>query len=155
MQEFKEFSNGDIDQRLSRLVKSERKITHLVLQHIAEVHRRRIFLDFGYASTFEYLTARHGYCESSAYRRLQAAQVFMRDPEVGAKLENGKINLTQMSKVEQCLKQQVKAGKKMLDAIQIGAVIEALEDKSLLETSRILSRRATSASCWYILRRSL
>ena len=111
LNELIQFTNTEIDARFARLVKSERKITHLVLTHIAEVSRRKLYLDYGLTSVYQYLTQRHGYCESSAYVRMDAAKVFAANPHLHEKIEEGSIKLSQLAKVQRCVKQKLKAQK--------------------------------------------
>ncbi|MBC7370586.1 MAG: HNH endonuclease [Bdellovibrionaceae bacterium] len=145
------FTNQEIDERITRLAKSERKITHLVLSHIEEVRRRKIYLDYGLTSTFQYLTKRHGYCESSAYLRIQAAKVLARHPELQQKIESGSVKLTQLAKVQKCAAQistppRVDEGATATNATMLDqnrscekTALAQLENKSGFETDKILA----------------
>lgn len=122
------FTNQEIDERMTRLAKSERKITHLVLSNIEEVQRRKIYLDYGLTSTFQYLTKRHGYCESSAYLRIQASKVLARHPELQDKIESGSVKLTQLAKVQKCVTQISAQSDGGLDNRPRGELGSKLED---------------------------
>ena len=89
-------SSAKVLSNLERLVKSERKIMHLVLVHLVEVERRKLFLELGYESIYKFLTQHLGYSEDAAYDRMAGARVLKSAPEVITKLEEGSINLTQL-----------------------------------------------------------
>ncbi len=101
-------SNQDLIARTLKLSHTERKITHLILQHLIEIENRKLFAELGYNSMFIFLTQHLSYSESAAYRRLQAARLLKQIPEVAHKLENGSLNLTQLTEVQKCLHQELK-----------------------------------------------
>ena len=133
-----QYSNEDILQRLEKLVRTERKITHLVLSHINEVRRRRLFAELGYSSLHEYLVKHLGYADDSAYRRDQAARVLLQAPQVAEKLENGSLNLTQLTQVQRCLRQELKTGE-LISPAKTAGVLQLLENKNNYESQRILA----------------
>lgn len=54
-------SNETLIAEFHQLVRSERKITLQILQMVAEIDRRKIFLARAYPSLFEFLTKEFGY----------------------------------------------------------------------------------------------
>ncbi|MBO9665665.1 MAG: hypothetical protein J7501_02490, partial [Bdellovibrio sp.] len=84
-------SNDELIGRLETLCANERKITHLILWHIIEVETRGLHLDMGFDSMYSYLTKKLGYSEDAAYRRISAARVLKKAPEISEKIENGTI----------------------------------------------------------------
>jgi len=131
-------SNHEVLNEMDRLVKSERKITHTILNHINEIESRRLYAELGYDSMFKYLTQRCGYGEDSAYRRLQAARVLKKNPEIALKLEQGSLNLTQLTQVQKCLKQERKVGV-IFRPVQTLQILEQIENKSSFETKKVLA----------------
>ncbi len=105
-----EIGNHELLNRLEKLSRTERKITHLILCHILEVESRKLFADRGFSSCFEYLTQGLGYSEGSANRRLQSARLLRQLPEIGEKIEAGSLNLTQLSQLQRCIRLQKKSG---------------------------------------------
>lgn len=134
----KSISNIELTNRLNKLVRTERKITHLILEHIIEFESRKLYAEHGYPNMFTYLTKKLGYGEDSAYRRLQAARVLKRLPEVANKIECGNLNLTQLTQVEKCLNADKRQGilKSSQDTRQI---LEKLENCTGYETKKILA----------------
>ena len=155
MENLEALTNSEIDARMGRLAKSERKITHLVLLHIAEVQRRKMYLDYGLTSIFQYLTKRHGYCESSAYLRMDAAKVLERNPQLQSRIEDGSVKLSQLAKVQKCVRQQMRQtseesaspstekcdvfGKEEANNIVEAALLDRLENQTSFETDKILA----------------
>ncbi|MGZ6434033.1 MAG: HNH endonuclease, partial [Pseudobdellovibrionaceae bacterium] len=123
---------------LEKLVPSERKVTHLVLLHINEFELRSLYLELGYHSLYKYLTQGLGYAENAAYDRIHAAQVLKKSPSLSSKLEEGSLNLSQLVKVEQSLKQEEKAGK-ALSPEGTQELLAKIENKTLFETKQILA----------------
>ena len=132
-------SNSELLKRLEKLACIERKITHLILWHINEVESRRLYAELGFDSMFKYLTQSLGYGEDSAYRRLQAARLLKQAPKVAEKLESGALNLTQLTQVQKCIKQELKEGRKV-DLKTTEAVLEKIENKTSFETLKCLAK---------------
>jgi hypothetical protein len=87
-------SNKDLDASLKFHVASERKIIHVVLEHIVEVNSRRLFLDMGYSTLYDYLVNECKYSGSAAMRRISAAQLLREVPAMAEKIKTGEINLS-------------------------------------------------------------
>lgn len=101
MQQLRTVSNQDLNQRILSLVKSERELLTEILWHIREVDRRKLFLEMGFSSLFAYLTEYLGYSPASAQRRLDASRLLLEIPEVSTLIDSGKINLSQVSMIQQ------------------------------------------------------
>ncbi len=129
--ELKNISNQELIQRIEKLVHTERKITHLVLLHIAEIEDRKIYADMGYDGMYAYLTRGLGYSEGSAYRRLQSARLLKQLPAVAEKIEDGSLNLTQLTQVQKIVKSE------SLQAAQ--EVLTKIENKNSFETQKVLA----------------
>ena len=74
--------DNDLNQKVKNLAKKEREITQEMIAYIAEVDRRQLFLRMGYPSLYAYLTLEIHYSEGAAQRRIDAARLFHRVPEV-------------------------------------------------------------------------
>lgn len=131
-------SSEELLSRLDRLTKSERKITHLILWHILEVDHRKLYLKLNYDSLYKYLTKHLGYSESAAYDRIQAMRLLKQVPSVANKIEDGSLNLTQLVKVEQSLKQEKRLGKELCHE-QVTDLLTKMENKTTFETEKIIA----------------
>jgi 5-methylcytosine-specific restriction endonuclease McrA len=138
MMDLARISNNELLVRLEKLAKTERKITHLVLWHINEMESRKLYAEMGFGSTYEYLTKHLGYVESSAYRRIQSARLIKQIPHLAEKLEDGSLNLTQLTQVQKCLKEEKKSGASV-SFVKTAEILEKIENKSNFETQKVLA----------------
>lgn len=136
--EIKKLTNQELLHRLDKLVRTERKLTHVILCHINEVESRRLYAELGFDSMFKYLTHHCGYGEDSAYRRLQAARLLKKTPEIAEKLEQGALNLTQLTQVQKCIRQEQQSGG-IVGPEQTLQILEQIENKSSYETKKVLA----------------
>lgn len=136
--ELNKISNQDLLNRLDKLVQTERKITHMILNHINEVESRRLYAELGFDSMFKYLTHHCGYGEDSAYRRLQAARLLKKTPEIAEKIEDGSLNLTQLTQLQKCIKQEKKNGG-TVNTQQTLQILTQIKNKTSSETKKVLA----------------
>jgi hypothetical protein len=108
----KRMNDQELLQSLDEVVRTERRITRSVIEHIAEVDRRRLYLE-SHASLFEFLTLEHEYSNHSAQRRIDAARLLNEIPEISEKLDSGALSVTQISKVQQAFRQASKLGNRV------------------------------------------
>lgn len=132
-------SNSELLNRMQKLVRTERKITHLVLLHILEIETRRLYAEAGFDGMYTYLTRGLGYSEAAAYRRLQSARLLKQVPEVAEKIESGSLNLSQLTQVQKCLKASA-AGGVVISSCHTVQVLKKLENKNTFQTTEVLSR---------------
>jgi hypothetical protein len=133
-------SNELLVERFGKLVRTERKISHLVIACIAEIETRKIYLDRAYPSLFEYLTKEFGYSESAAYRRISAARLLRQVPEIAQKIEEGRINLSQASLLVQTVRTADKLSAQPVTKDQKLQIFEMIEDKSFQHSQQIIHR---------------
>ena len=86
-------SDGEILNEIKVLAAKERKYAGLVLEHLAEVGRRKLYADLKYKSLLAYAIKELGYSESSASRRIQALKLTEKHPELKEKLEQGETSM--------------------------------------------------------------
>ncbi|MBI2458725.1 MAG: HNH endonuclease, partial [candidate division NC10 bacterium] len=79
--------------RLRRLAGIERQALALVLAHLAEFDRRRLYADRGQPSMFAYCTGVLGYSEHAAYKRIHAARAIREHPVLLELIAAGRLHL--------------------------------------------------------------
>jgi hypothetical protein len=94
----------ELHSQLEYRVTEERRLTHQILQLIAEIDRRKLYLPMAYPSLYDYLVQGIGYTPASAQRRIDAARLMQQVPDLGIKIESGSLKLTQVSLVQQTLR---------------------------------------------------
>jgi len=99
-------ANEPLLEQLGKLAKAERELTAEVIESIAEVKRRRLYISEGCTSLYDYLTRRLGYSPASAQRRIEAARILEDVPELKDDLKSGELNLSQVSVIAQGFRQQ-------------------------------------------------
>ncbi|WP_413577941.1 HNH endonuclease [Bdellovibrio sp. HCB290] len=131
-------SNADLLTRFGKLVQTERKITHLVLECIAEIDTRKLYLDKAYSSLYEFLVQEFGYSSSAALRRIESARLLREVPEVAAKIESGALNLSQLSKMQQAVRAVQKIEDRKLDVEEKKELLNRIEHTTQQQTEVIL-----------------
>lgn len=127
-----------IENRLTALVKEERRITSEILTLINQADARKIYLERGFSSLFDWLTRSFGYSEAAAMRRIQAARLLISAPEAAEKLAQGQVNLTTLSRTQSILAAQEKISGEKVSSDRRAEVIEQIARKSTAEAERVL-----------------
>ena len=104
----KDLSDKKLIQVFSESVKEERKATLLVLELIAEMDARKLYLKHGYSSLFVYLTTELNYSEGATHRRIASARAVNTYPEVKEMLLDGRLSLTNLSMLSKELTEENK-----------------------------------------------
>src|SRR3954467_3124169 len=84
--------NEELVAALSALLRRENDLLSDTLAHLAELDHRRLYLELGFTSMFAYCTEALGLCKSSAYRRIAAARLCRRYPELFARVAAGEFH---------------------------------------------------------------
>lgn len=132
-------SNQELELRLKDLIQKERKLLHLILEHIKEVDRRELYLAKAYSSLYEYLVKEMGYSGSSAMRRLEAARLLKEVPVLAEKIQEGSVNLSQIGELSRAIKEKERLQKAKISALRKGELLAQITSKTLPESQRILS----------------
>ncbi|MEZ4753902.1 MAG: HNH endonuclease [Bdellovibrionota bacterium] len=92
-------SDKKLIELFTKSVKEERKATLLVLELVAEIYSRKLYLKYGYTSLFVYLTTELNYSEGATHRRIASAKVISKYPEVKGMLLDGRLSLTNLARL--------------------------------------------------------
>src|SRR3954454_22110609 len=106
-------SDADLIAHFQNLIVDEREKLVLQLEHIAELDRRKLF--FHYSSLRAYLVEEHGMEEWNAERKIRAARMLRRLPEVKEKLESGNLNLSLLEIAQGCAHREKLSTPEQLD----------------------------------------
>jgi hypothetical protein len=93
----KRLPNDQLLSRLFELVYRGRKLEADLIEHLAEVDARRLYLGEGCPSMFAYCVEVLRFAEAVAYKRIAAMRAARRCPELLAALREGEIHLTAVS----------------------------------------------------------
>lgn len=118
-------------------VTQERELTTRILHHLLEIDKRKLYSDLKYSSLFEYAVKELKYPEASAHRRIQAARLLEKMPEIEEKIESGILSMTNIAQAQSFFKQNnvenQKEQKKILKEVE--GLSKAMCEKKLFELS--------------------
>lgn len=134
---FKTMSDQDLILKMKELATEDRNLQVLFLKHLKEVEVRKLFLEIGYSSLFEYVVKDLGYSESTAYRRIEAARLLNEEPEIEHKIKSGVISLNTAAQVQTYFK-KIKRQSGVKVSISKSELISELENKTSREVERHL-----------------
>ena len=126
---------------LIRDVKEERLITAKVIRGIHEVSLHKDYLEYNCDSLFQFCVLVLGYEGGAAWRRIEAAKLLEKAPEVAEKIESGALTLTNVATISRI---QAKARK---DDVEIPAA--KLIEVALHTESRVAERKCLELAMEY------
>src|SRR6266850_304710 len=94
---FADLADDALLARLTATLEAHHRIEAELLALIAEVDRRKLFLEAGCSSMFAYAVEVLHLSEAAAYKRITAARIGMRFPRALSMIENGQIHLAAIS----------------------------------------------------------
>lgn len=141
MKSIQHCSNSELNLRLMNLVQREREMLAMIILHIQEINRRKVFLEMGYPSMFSYMTEHLKYSPGSAMRRLDAAKVVAQAPEILDQLQTGALNLSQVSMVEQSVRQMKKSTpQRSLTSSEKAELLKKLSGKTKAQSEVLIAQ---------------
>lgn len=96
----------DLIHETERMAQSERAFTIKLLHHLNEIGRRKLHLDLGYQSLFDYCIRKLKYSSSAAGRRIAAARCIRRFPQTESLLEERELSLCTVAMIEPILNEE-------------------------------------------------
>ncbi len=92
-------SDFDLRVEISKTRQEERELSLQLLYLLAELDARKLYVEDGYSSLFDFCVRKLGYSESGAYRRISTARCLSKFPQIATLLENGSVNSVTISLV--------------------------------------------------------
>ncbi len=134
-------NTDEIMTEIKNAVVNERKMTARVLDLLKIVQDRKLYLDRGYSSLFDFAVGYLGYSEPAAARRISAMRLIRDLPQTREKIISGDLSLSNAAKVQNFFKNELKAsrGLEKSEKIELLRSIENLSsrdcEKTLLKIS--------------------
>lgn len=94
LMECERLSDAEVGLGLRFLAESSKRNEVRLLAHLAEFDSRRLCLEAGYRSAYEYCTVKLGFEDQEAYRRIRAARLIRAFPEAFSALQARKITVS-------------------------------------------------------------
>ncbi len=134
MDECARLSDADLVRAVRFLADRARHNEIRLLAHLAEFDSRRLCLEEGYRSLFEYCTGTLGFDEHESYRRIRAARVIRGYPEAKNALEGRKVSVAALVMLSPWLTRE-----------NAGPWLKAAEGKSKRELEALVAARYPQA----------
>ncbi len=100
----KNLSDNELTSRIDLLRSKEREITLKFLTYLGEFDKRRLYLELGFSSLFDYCTRKLGYSDGSAFRRVESARCLKENPELSNDILSGKVSLSVIATAARAIK---------------------------------------------------
>jgi 5-methylcytosine-specific restriction endonuclease McrA len=110
---------------------------HIVILHVQEVSRRKLYLARGYGSLKNYLIEVLKYSGPSAQRRIEAAKLVTAVPSLSEKLEAGQINLSQIGEMHRAIGLAEKTHHEKITESAKADIIEKVAGQNVIATQQI------------------
>ncbi len=133
-------SDKELLTNTKQLVVKEREHLTLVLHHLREVERRKLYSDLRYSSLFDYAVRELKYSEGQAGRRIQAMRLIAELPEIEEKIKSGALNLTHVSMAQSYFRAADKASPHKLAKETKIDLLKSFENITSRDAERILLR---------------
>src|SRR5258708_14447187 len=98
-----DLSDVHLLESLKSLVGQERAALACLLAHLVEVEERRLHLEAACPSMFQFCVQRLGMSEDEACRRIHAARLARRFPDLVARIQRGELTLSTMAVLHDAL----------------------------------------------------
>src|SRR5271156_4284476 len=133
MTNLKALSDSTLLETTKSLVIEERKLTTSILWHLAEIERRRLYAEQGFASLFDYAVHALGYSDAAAGRRITAMRLLVEIPEAEVPLQTGELSLSTMCALQHFFKEEERTKEEKKE------LVFALQGKSRRECEKALA----------------
>ncbi len=94
----------------STLVRHERHLQGAVIDHLAEIEARRLYLQRGCSSLFDYAVRELGYSDAAAGRRIGAVRLCADQPGARERLRDGSLTLSAAAELQWAFDRQRRRG---------------------------------------------
>jgi hypothetical protein len=127
----REMGDGELVDRLRRLVADERVVTAAVLAHLAEVEARQLYLPAACSSMHVYCTRVLGFSEHAAFKRIRVARAGRRFPVLLEAIAAGNLHVSGAMVIAPHLKEE-----------NVEELVREASGKSRAEIEVLVARRA-------------
>ncbi|MCY4372857.1 MAG: hypothetical protein OXC31_03720, partial [Spirochaetaceae bacterium] len=103
-------SDRELLRQTSTLVQHERYLLGAVIDHLSEIEARRLYLQRGCSSLFDYAVRELGYSEAAAGRRIGAVRLCADQPDARERLRDGSLTLSAAAELQWAFDRQRRRG---------------------------------------------
>ena len=113
--------------QLKRLTAVEHQLEIVVIDHLRELERRRLYLSMGCSSLFDYATRELGYSEAAAWRRIKAMRLCGEVEGARERMRDGSLTLNSAALLQNAFDRQERKQSGARPAVAPGAPARAGE----------------------------
>ena len=103
-------SDGALLRHTTTLVRHERHLQGAIIDHLAEIDARRLYLQRGCSSLFDYAVRELGYSDPAAARRIGAVRLCADQPGARERLRDGSLTLSAAAELQWAFDRQRRRG---------------------------------------------
>ena len=103
-------SDRELLRETSKLVRHERHLQGAVIDHLAEIQARGLYLERGFSSLFDYAVRELGYSDAAAARRIGAMRLCADQPHAREGLRDGSLTLSAAAELQWAFDRQRRRG---------------------------------------------
>ena len=93
-------SDRELLRETSNLVRHERHLQGAIIDHLAEIEARGLYLERGFSSLFDYAVRELGYSDAAAARRIGAMRLCADQPDAREGLRDGSLTLSAAAELQ-------------------------------------------------------
>ena len=99
-------SDQHLLQRIKELAAVEHHLKVVVIDHLLELERRRLYLSLGFSSLFEYAVRELGYSDGAAWRRIKAMRLCVEVKGARTRIQDGTLTLNAAAELQHAFERQ-------------------------------------------------
>ena len=103
-------SDRELLRETSKLVRHERHLQGAIIDHLAEIQARGLYLERGFSSLFDYAVRELGYSDAAAARRIGAMRLCADQPHAREGLRDGSLTLSAAAELQWAFDRQRRRG---------------------------------------------
>ena len=103
-------SDRELLRETSNLVRHERHLQGAIIDHLAEIEARGLYLERGFSSLFDYAVRELGYSDAAAARRIGAMRLCADAPQAREGLREGSLTLSAAAELQWAFDRQRRRG---------------------------------------------
>jgi len=129
-------SNQELFNRTLESVQHEREATLELIAYLAEIERRKLYLERGYSSLFQFCCKSLKLSEGAAARRINAMRLTQDLPQTKAKIQAGELSLSTASLTQSFFRHQNRQEKQPLNLNQKMAILNKVSSQPTIEAKK-------------------
>ena len=103
-------SDRELLRETRKLVRHERHLQGAIIEHLAEIEARGLYLERGFSSLFDYAVRELGYSDAAAARRIGAMRLCADQPHAREGLRDGSLTLSAAAELQWAFDRQRRRG---------------------------------------------